>query len=227
MSTLAVMQPAWLPVLFDRARTQGAWLICGLTAAALLALAAFLPLWTMTFHAPQYPQGLELQAYGTALQGDLDEVNALNHYVGVHPLEPDNIRELDLFPLAIAAVIAIVVAGALFARAWWLRAVVAAAAWLFLGGFLVDLQWWLYRAGHDLNPDAPFRVDDFTPRVLGVTKVVNFHSNGIAGPGLWLMLAAALLLTVGPPVLRFLYSSWQNTGEPQSSAGRHAPQNGH
>ncbi len=206
--------------LLQRVREQGIWLMCSLTAAALLAVAAFLPLWGMTFRAPQYPQGLQLTAYGTRLQGDLDEVNALNHYVGVAPVEPDDIRELELFPYTMVALLAVVVLGGLFARSRLLRAVAAASVWLFILGFLMDIQWWLYRAGHDLNPDAPIRVDEFTPRVFGTTKVVNFYSDAAAGPGLWLIFAAAVLLTAGPTVMRFLYASWQNTGEPGRSAQR-------
>ncbi len=194
--------------------------MCSLTAAALLAVAAFLPLWGMTFQAPQYPQGLQLTAYGTKLEGDLEEVNMLNHYVGVAPVEPDDIRELELFPYTIVALLAVVVFGGLFARSRLLRAAAAASVWLFILGFLLDIQWWLYRAGHDLNPEAPIRVDEFTARVFGTTKVVNFYSDAAAGPGLWLILSAAVLLTAGPAVMRFLYASWQNTGGPDRSAQR-------
>lgn len=220
MSTITIPALPSSASLLQRVREQGIWLMCSLTAAALLAVAAFLPLWGMTFQAPQYPQGLQLTAYGTKLEGDLEEVNMLNHYVGVAPVEPDDIRELELFPYTIVALLAVVVFGGLFARSRLLRAAAAASVWLFILGFLLDIQWWLYRAGHDLNPEAPIRVDEFTARVFGTTKVVNFYSDAAAGPGLWLILSAAVLLTAGPAVMRFLYASWQNTGGPDRSAQR-------
>ncbi|MGB4864112.1 MAG: hypothetical protein WBO97_16780, partial [Tepidiformaceae bacterium] len=44
------------------------WTACGLLAAVVLVVASFLPLWSLTLHAPQYPQGLNLTAYGTSLE---------------------------------------------------------------------------------------------------------------------------------------------------------------
>jgi hypothetical protein len=189
------------------------WFICSLGATVLLAAASVLPLWHMHFWAPQYPKGLHLTAYGTRLEGDLAELNALNHYIGVSPIEESDIPELALFPFLVAGLIGLVFVGSFVARRRLLRLAVIAAIWMFLIGFLVDLQWWLYRAGHNLDPEAPVRVDQFTPRVLGETNVVNFSSEAIPSAGLWLVFAAALLVTFGPPILRFLHSSWQNTGE--------------
>src|SRR5690606_26751390 len=81
------------------------WLACSIIAATLLTAACFLPLWTMNLIAPQYPAGLELVAYGTTMKGDLSEINALNHYVGIKPIEPENVFELQAFPYAMAIVI--------------------------------------------------------------------------------------------------------------------------
>jgi len=196
------------------------WLTCSLIAAAMLALTAVLPLWHMHFYAPQYPKGLHLTAYGTRLQGDLAELNALNHYIGVTPIDSSNIPELALFPFLIAGLVAVVAAGGFLARRRLLKIAALGAVWLFLIGFLADIQWWLYRAGHELNADAPVRVDHFTPRVLGKTNVVNFSSEAIPVAGLYVMLAAALLLTIGPPLARFLYTSWQNTDSPAAEASQ-------
>ncbi|HEY7501444.1 MAG TPA: hypothetical protein VH740_23180, partial [Vicinamibacterales bacterium] len=58
-----------------------------LAAASLIAAAAWLPLWTLEMEAPQYPKGLRLYAYGTGMTGDLRELNILNHYIGMPPIE--------------------------------------------------------------------------------------------------------------------------------------------
>ncbi len=209
-----------------RPRLDWLWLACSLIAAAMLAASAWLPLWTMELHAPQYPRGLELTAYGTTLEGDLQEVNTVNHYVGVHPIEVDDIPELALFPYLLGVLVGAVLLGAVFARHWLLRLVLRLGIWGFALGFLVDLQWWLYRSGHDRSGDAPYRIDDFTPRVLGGTRVVNFDSETMVAVGFWLILGAAFLLSFGPPLIRFLVASWRNTGDAGSPAGQLRAQRG-
>ena len=158
------------------------------------------------------PQGLHLVAYGTAMEGDLREINALNHYVGVKPIEPDAVTELQLFPYAIGALVLVVVASAFAPRRRWLRALIALSVWAVPVGMLADMQWWLYRYGHDLDETAALRLEPFTPKVVGSTEVMNFHTDTIVGIGFWLMTAAALLVTVGPSVVRFVRDSWRNTG---------------
>ena len=191
------------------------WLSCSLLAAALLAVACFLPLWKMTLLAPQYPAGLELVAYGYTMEGDLGEINALNHYVGIKPIEPENVFELQAFPFAMAAVIALLIAAG-FAPSWRglpLRWGARALAFAVPAGFLIDLQWWLHRYGHDLDPTAPLRIPEFTPNVIGTTRIINFHTEAMVSWGFWLMVAAVLVLLVGPWLSRFLYAAWTNTGE--------------
>lgn len=189
------------------------WFVCSVLAAVLLAAAAWLPLWEMTLHAPQYPRGLTLTAYGTRLEGDIQEVNTVNHYVGVEPISSEAIPELSLFPFLVGGLVVLVLAGAVLARNRILRILVGFSVWAFAIGFLVDLQWWLYRSGHERNADAPYRIDDFAPRVLGGTKVVNFESETMVSIGFWLIVAAAVLVSFGPSVMRFLYASWTNTSD--------------
>ncbi|MFN8639951.1 MAG: hypothetical protein U0360_11000 [Dehalococcoidia bacterium] len=199
------------------------WFWCSCAAALLLLATAWLPLWTMRLHAPQYPRGLTLTAYGTRIEGDVQEVNTVNHYVGVEPVHSESIPELDFFPFLLGGLIALVVGGAFLARNWILRGVVQLSVWGFAIGFLADLQWWLYRSGHERNIDAPYRIDDFTPRVLGGTKVVNFTSETMVATGFWLILLAGLLVTFGPAVIRFVSASWQNTGDATSEHTQDAP----
>ncbi len=187
------------------------WAGCALIAAALLVTAFFLPLWKMTLLAPQYPDDIHLTAYGTDMTGDLQEINSLNHYAGVKPIEPENVRELDLFPFLLFGFVAVILVAAFLQRRS-LRWAVVTVAWGFPIGFLADLQYWLWNYGHDLNEDAPLYPGPFTPKVLGGTKVVNFHSETMVTWGYWCMIAAALLVTFGPWTVRFLRGSWQNTG---------------
>jgi len=194
------------------------WGALALIGAVLLVATYFTPLWHMTLIAPQYPNDLVLTAYGTTMKGDLLEINSLNHYAGVRAIEPDSVLELKAFPFLLFGFVAAIVAAALVRRRW-LRAGVILVAWGFPLGLLLDLQYWLYTYGHDLNEEAPLYPGPFTPKVLGRTKVVNFHSECMVSTGFWLMVAAALLVTIGPAVLRFLRASWSNTGTTKTAAG--------
>src|SRR5215470_9986854 len=55
-------------------------------AAVVLGASFFQPYWHMTLHAPQYPKGLHVSAYLNRLVGDVREIDGLNHYIGMRPL---------------------------------------------------------------------------------------------------------------------------------------------
>ncbi|MBE0610565.1 MAG: hypothetical protein IH609_14390, partial [Dehalococcoidia bacterium] len=212
-------EPAAPPVRFENLRSDRIWVGCVAFATVLMILSYFVPLWKMNLEAPQYPQGLVLTAYGNRMEGDLTEINALNHYVGVKEIEPDSVFELKLFPSALWGTVAILIASALLMRPGWKRWLVAALLWSFPIGLLLDLQYWLYDYGHDRDATAPYRIEDFTTKVLGTTHVVNFTTRTMVTWGFFSMVAAALLVTFGPQVARFLRNTWQNTGTPAAVAG--------
>ncbi|HEY0873676.1 MAG TPA: nitrous oxide reductase family maturation protein NosD [Vicinamibacterales bacterium] len=165
----------------------------GLFAAALVALSAQLPLWTMRMKAPQYPKGLQLQAYGTEMIGDLREIAILNHYIGMPPVEAPAL-ETAMFPIGIAALAGLCLLSPLNK---WLRrlAILATAATpVFI---LADLQWRLYVFGHSLDPKAPIRLKPFTPLVIGETAMGNFVSSGMISTGFVCLVAAAIVLILG------------------------------
>ena len=64
--------------------------------AALVLLPVFflpvLPIWHMKLWAPQYHEGLHITIYSNTIRGDLQNINTLNHYVGMHAITPDDFR---------------------------------------------------------------------------------------------------------------------------------------
>ena len=56
-------------------------------AAFLLLTSIFLPYWKLTLMAPQYPEGLKMEAYVNHISGDVDEIDGLNHYIGMRSLK--------------------------------------------------------------------------------------------------------------------------------------------
>lgn len=188
-----------------------AWLTATIIACLLLGAALFLPLWRMELVAPQYPAGLVMYAYGNRFQGETEgyhdkfdavrEINELNHYIGMKPIEP--VTEMKLFVPGLLATIA----GALIVSfvAWhgkWFRALIIAGFWFIPIFFVADLQYWLYHYGHTMDPTAALNTGDITPKVWGTTEVWNFHSRNSFELGFWMMIAAAATISFLPPVIR-------------------------
>jgi hypothetical protein len=163
------------------------------TAAAILMVATvWLPIWSMNLKAPQYPGGLRMRAYGDRVEGDLREINILNHYVGMDEIEEVPAPEMALFPVGIALVAALALAAPL-SRVILKLAILGSS--VFPLAILVDLQWWLHIFGHSLDPHAPLRfIEPFTPLVLGFSKVGNFETWAFVSWGYLTMAAATALL---------------------------------
>ena len=165
-------------------------------AGALVALSTQLPLWSMTMRAPQYPRGLQLHAYGSALSGDVGEINILNHYIGMPPIEAPAL-ETALFPFGVGALVLICVLSPIHVWLWRLAIAATAATPVMI---LADLQWRLYTFGHSLNPKAPIRLEPFTPLVIGETAMGNFVSTGMVSWGFGCLVGATLILLAGARV---------------------------
>ena len=167
------------------------------TAVLLLLTSLFLPFWRMTLHAPQYPKGLTVRAYLNRLEGDVAEIDGLNHYIGMRKLDEAAKLERELSVMAVIAV-SLLVLGAIFIhnrRA----ALLALPAALFPAGFLIDLHLWLAHFGHNLDPRAPLSssIKPFTPPVLGVGVVGQFRTVAVPDLGLSLAFAASAVILAG------------------------------
>ena len=175
----------------------------GGAAVGLLLLAARLPIWQAKFSAPQYPEGLNIAAYGDTVKGDLNEINELSHYIGMPPFNFVGMPEMRLWPLVIlVAIVAAVLA--VVTRRRWLRRLACAAVWLIPVGALADVQFRLWQVGHSLDPLSAIRVSPFTPRVVGPTTLMNFTIQALPGMALVLIALAAALVTAAPLVARRL-----------------------
>ncbi|HEX6203207.1 MAG TPA: hypothetical protein VF100_09410, partial [Thermoanaerobaculia bacterium] len=169
-------------------------LAASLVAAGLVAASLGLPLWSMRMSAPQYPNGLHLRAHGDRIEGDLYEINIINHSLGMAPIEERPAPEMALFRPAILALVLLALTAPLHR---WLRrlAILAIAGTPVV--VLADLQLWLHRFGQDLDPAAPLRAPPFTPWALGVSSIGNFTTTAWPGLGILCLLAAAAALAAG------------------------------
>jgi len=168
-----------------------------LLAALALAASLVLPYWHMTLHAPQYPGGLRVVIYLTHLAGDVQEVDGLNHYIGMMKLEEAATVERAIAPYGVAALALLALLAGAVRRRWtaWLGILVV----LFPLVFIADLQFWLWYFGHHLDPHAALSsaIRPFTPPVLGTGHVGQFVVETSFGAGLYLAFLAALSALLG------------------------------
>ena len=166
-------------------------------AAILLLISIFLPYWEMELLAPQYPKGLHITAYTNRLTGDLFEINGLNHYIGMRPLEEAAQFEKSVSALAISS-LSLLIMAAVFVHTKWVVLLVLPAIFMPVM-FLLDLQYWLWNSGTNLDPTAPLSsaIEPFVPTVLGRGIIAQFETVALPGSGLYLAVLASILIVVG------------------------------
>lgn len=180
-------------------RIDWARVILAQIALLLVASALVQPLWRSALSAPQYPDGLDLIVFGDRAEGDLAEIDSLNHYIGMRPLRLEELPELVLWIPGLAAAAVAVVVG-LFGRGLVSR-LARIFLWMVPISILAVIQFRLHQFGHDLDPGAAFRMDGFTPWVIGPTRVWNFTAWSRPGTGVLALAAAAATATFGPSLL--------------------------
>lgn len=173
-------------------------------AGLVLALLYVTPMWRIDLGAPQYPEGLGMRIWVHQIQGatpnDLQNINGLNHYIGMAPIHPDEIAELRFMPWIVAGLIA----GALLVAAVGKRALLfgytAAYAAVAAAG-LYDFWRWEYDYGHNLDPTAAIRIPgaSYQPPLIGAKKILNFTAASwpdVGGVAAFVSLGLVLLVVV-------------------------------
>ena len=119
-------------------------------------------------------------------------INALNHYIGMHEIRPDEFKEFKWLPFTIIAFSVLALLSAIVGR--WHFATIGWILFILFGVFMLgDFYRWLYEYGHNLNPQAAIKMDPFTPNIIGVKQIANFKVISLPGSGAILMGFAAIL----------------------------------
>jgi hypothetical protein len=171
--------------------------LCLLAAAVMLLVSIFLPYWSLVLHAPQYPKGLVVHAYVNRVEGDVQEIDGLNHYIGMRPLAEAAQFEKTISVFSIAAIALLVVAAVFIHSPWAL--LLSLPAILLPVVFLADLFFWLNNFGQNLDPNAALSsaIEPFTPTILGEGLIGQFKTVAYADIGLLLATAASILIAAG------------------------------
>lgn len=172
--------------------------IIAIIAALCLLLLFFFPLWEITLIAPQYPDGVKMYIWINKITGEtpgtLQNINILNHYVGMKKIEPESIPELTFFPWVVGALAGLGFLTAIANKKWvyltW------AILFLILGvAGIYDFYLWEYDYGHNLSPTAPIKVPGMTyqPPLFGSKELLNFTATSYPGlGGIFMGIAMAL-----------------------------------
>ncbi|HET7789778.1 MAG TPA: hypothetical protein VFD85_15520 [Gemmatimonadales bacterium] len=182
----------WLEqVLSPRAR------LAVLGAGACLLVAILFPLWHITMFANQFPEGIRLSIYSYKLVGgkdgaDLQAINILNHYIGMHDIAAADFVEMRFIPFALGAFFLLALRTTVFAR---VRDLVDLAVLVsYFAAFSFGVFWFrMYTYGHHLDPEAPIKVAPFTPPLLGHQHIANFDVYSTPGAGSLLLGVVVLI----------------------------------
>jgi copper chaperone NosL len=153
-----------------------------LLAAFLLIFLFFFPIWKITLVAPQYPGGISMYIWINKITGDtpgtLQNINILNHYVGMQNIEPDSIPELKFFQYIIAAMGFIALILAYINKKYLFLAWAVLFVLLGIAG-IYDFYLWEYDYGHNLSPTAPIKVPGmaYQPPLFGKKMLLNFEAS--------------------------------------------------
>lgn len=167
------------------------------TAAFILLISIFMPYWKLTLMAPQYPAGLKMETYVNRVTGDVDEIDGLNHYIGMRSLREAAELERSLSIIMILALI-LLVAGSIYTHSPF-ALILTIPAILYPVVFLADLYFWMHNFGMNLNPHAPLSnaVKPFVPPLLGEGLVGQFKTVASWEIGLFMSFASSIFIIVG------------------------------
>lgn len=163
-------------------------------AALMLATVYFFPLWEIALWAPQYPEGLSLYIWINKVGGELENVNLLNHYIGMKMITPEAIPELRIMPVIVGVLMAFGLLAAVINKK------PVTATWVVLFTILAivglaDFYKWEYDYGHNLSEDAPIKMEGMTyqPPLIGTKTLLNITVWSFPGLG-GIALTVSLLL---------------------------------
>ena len=153
----------------------------------------FFPLWQITLEAPQYPEGITMFIWINKITGTteytLQNINILNHYIGMKYIEPDSIPELKYFPWVVIGIAFLEVLGLFWYNRWY---------YLFIGALVFalsclgvyDFYLWEYDYGHNLDPNAPIKIEGmvYQPPLIGSKMLLNFNAISLPATGGYLFL---------------------------------------
>jgi copper chaperone NosL len=165
-----------------------------------LMLSYWFPLWQIKLVAPQYQEGLTLDIHSWRIVAgnnghDIDEINNLNHYIGMKPLHEADFFEMRWMPFILGAFVIFTLRAAAFGM---MRYVIDLfVMFSYFGAFsLASFVYRMWSYGHHLDPKAPMKIKPFTPVIFGEQQIANFTQSSLPQGGTYLLTLYILCLVL-------------------------------
>lgn len=171
-------------------------ILLGASALSLLLLYA-VPIWRIDLSAPQYPEGLGMKIWIDHLSGQIDQINGLNHYIGMAYITEEQFKEFLYMPYLVAVLVVLGLLAAVLNKRWlvltWTVSIAAMGALA-----LYDMYQWGYKYGHELDPTAAIIVEGmaYQPPLIGFKQLLNFGAWSLPDIG-GILLGLALAIGAG------------------------------
>ena len=165
-----------------------------------LLLSFITPMWRISMYAPQYPKGLYLDIYSYKLEAGnegqhLQEINTLNHYIGMKHLDRAEMSDLDWLPFGFGILALLAMRAAAIGTTRSLIDLTVINLYVCSFAF-ARFIYKLYLYGHELAPDAPVKVEPFTPAIFGTKQIANFTTHSYPASGGFFIFAYAAGVTL-------------------------------
>jgi len=149
------------------------------------------PIWYVSLEAPNYPkdafpEGIPVYYHFDGFSGDVHEMNTINHFIGMDPMERGAPYLRAIAPYVLVLLAFAYILFILYDWKWlnYIMWIAVALPVIFLGFY----AYWLYWFGHNMHDWGAFKIKPFMPTVFGDGKVAQFTTHSYPTIGFWLLL---------------------------------------
>ena len=187
-----------------------------------------MPVWKVSLEAPQYPKdvypdGIPVLFTLTDFRGKVVEMNVINHYIGMDPMDIGAFFVRKIVPF-VYLIFALMIVMSIFYNGpgWWILGFIPSLVpWFYLGFY----SYWLYWFGHNLHEYGAFEVKPFMPTVIGDGKVAQFVTHSYPSIGFYVLLSVFVLLLLSVLIKRRALREASQAGCPYMClAARNCPE---
>ncbi len=154
------------------------------------------PIWYVALEAPNYPKesfpnGIPVYYHFDGFSGDVFEMETINHFIGMDPMDRGAPYLRMAAPYALVFVALLLVLFMLYDSKILnlLMLIPISLPVIFLGFY----SYWLYWFGHHMHEWGAFKIKPFMPTVFGDGKVAQFTTHSYPTTGFWLLIAISVL----------------------------------
>lgn len=154
------------------------------------------PIWYVALEAPNYPKetfpnGIPVYYHFDGFSGDVFEMETINHFIGMDPMErgAPYLRMVAPYALVFVALILVLFLSYNAKVLNFLMLIPISLPIIFMGFY----SYWLYWFGHHMHEWGAFNIKPFMPTVFGDGKVAQFTTHSYPTTGFWLLVAISIL----------------------------------